>query len=157
MGDTTRNFSRAEFACRCGCGFQDPHPILVVSLQQLRDLAGVCFTITGPCRCTAHNKAVAGARNSRHTPDAAGYCQAADGRLDGMPLRRQYELAMQVPAFAQGGIGAYVDEGGPRLHLDVRPTGPARWGRLYGTDADMEAVFRKDDALWKEPREPRKT
>ena len=23
MGDLTKNFSRSEFACKCGCGFDD--------------------------------------------------------------------------------------------------------------------------------------
>lgn len=141
MGDTTRNFSREEFACRCGCGLRDPHPMLVVGLQALRDAAGTCVTVTGPGRCYRRNYAEGGADGSHHMPDDAGYTKAADIMIVGHTLREMYEAAEGIPVFRMGGIGVYLDEHGARLHVDVRRTGPARWGKLYGQWTSVDAVL----------------
>ena len=37
MGDLTKNFNRFEFACKCGCGFDDIDLKVVQALQKLRD------------------------------------------------------------------------------------------------------------------------
>jgi len=145
MGDTTRDFSRREFACPCGCGLQDPHPVLVCTLQEARSLAGAPFIITGPGRCPAHNAAIGGAPHSKHLPDQAGYTEAVDGHFVGLSLREQFGLVSLLPYFSQGGIGVYLDDRGPRLHLDVRRDGPARWGRLYGHPADIETVLKEEE------------
>ena len=147
MGDVTRDFSRHEFECRCGCGLADPHPLLVVGLQQLRDLAGVPFRITSGCRCEQHNSDEGGSPRSQHLPDQVGYTRAVDGRLEGLSLGDQYELAQLVDEFDEGGIGLYVgSEGGPRMHLDVRGK-QARWaysktGRLVTIEAALKEAGR---------------
>ncbi len=50
---------------------------------------------------------------------------AADIAIPDLTLQQMYELALQVPAFRQGGVGAY--DGG-FLHVDVR-SHAARWVR----------------------------
>ena len=65
MGDLSRNFSRSEFACRC-CGKANIDPLLVDALQELRDLAGAPVRVTSGYRCPDHNRAVGGAKQSRH-------------------------------------------------------------------------------------------
>lgn len=165
MGDVTRHLSRSEWACQCGCGLQDPHPALHMGWQQLVDLVQLevaktaHLTISGPCRCIKHNASIPGSSpNSRHTPDTRnGYCRAGDGYVwtwnhDGtkkirFPLERLRELAQTVPQFASGGIGAYCDAIGPRLHLDVDRPYPARWARLNGHDASLADVL-EAAALW---------
>lgn len=41
MGDLSKNFSRSELACKCGCGFglgrNDLHIDLIAMLQRIRD------------------------------------------------------------------------------------------------------------------------
>lgn len=156
MGDITRNLSRHEFACPCGCGMQDPHPKLVMALQQLCDLVAAhhakrpYLAITGPGRCAEHNRAVGGAGQSHHIPRPPGYFEAVDchiyflidkDRTRRLPLQQFYDYARTIRGFVRGGIGVYVDEDGPRLHLDVRRTGPARWCMVDGMFVEI------DDAL----------
>ena len=62
----TENFSRSEFACRCGCGEDRIHPELVDRLQIARDTYGRSMSITSGCRCSAHNAHVGGSPTSSH-------------------------------------------------------------------------------------------
>ena len=66
MGDVSKNFSRKEFACNCGCGFAAVDIALLCGLQELRDIAGRGITISSGCRCEARNKKVGGASKSFH-------------------------------------------------------------------------------------------
>jgi methanogenic corrinoid protein MtbC1 len=61
-----RNYSRREWACRCGCGLAEPHPALAVYLQDFRDIIRAPVVLTSGSRCQAHNKAVGGAKASQH-------------------------------------------------------------------------------------------
>ncbi len=140
MGDTTRDFSRWEFACRCGCGFKDPHPLLVAGLQELRDRLGASIAVNSGCRCQAHNRTAGGSAGSYHLPDLAGWGRAADITADA-PLEEIYAAALSVPQFYRGGIGVYFDDGGPRVHVDVRPEGRARWAQLHRKQAALLDVL----------------
>ena len=66
MGDLSRNFSRKEFTCPCGCGSSDVEPLLVATLQRLRDAAGKPITINSGVRCKKHNAQVGGVADSQH-------------------------------------------------------------------------------------------
>jgi len=66
MGDLTKNFDRVEFACPCGCGFDEIDLGLVDTLQRIRDVLGVPLRINSGCRCLAHNQAVGGVPDSAH-------------------------------------------------------------------------------------------
>jgi len=123
MGNLSKNFSRHEFACRC-CGRAEINPRLVDALQELRDLAGEPVRITSGYRCSDHNRAVGGAKQSQHLLG-----NAADIVVKGRSVAEMYELAEQVPAFRDGGIGVYPDMG--FIHVDVRNE-RARWGHLGG-------------------------
>jgi uncharacterized protein YcbK (DUF882 family) len=111
MGDLSQHFSRKEFECRC-CGRLQLDSHLVEGLEALRALAGVTVVVNAGYRCPRHNQEVGGVPNSEHTRGLA-----ADIRLPGLSLQQMYELAMQVPQFAEGGIGVYD---GDFLHVDVR-------------------------------------
>lgn len=113
MGDLTKNFSRSEFACRCGCGFADVDPELVKGLQALRDLCSKPITITSGCRCKAHNKRVGGVSKSQHLLG-----KAADIFIPRLTPRKMAELAEQIPQFQRGAIITYVKNG--FIHVDVR-------------------------------------
>ena len=74
MGDLTANFSRKEFACKCGCGLDNVSVPFVRKLQRARDKAckragrTVRFSISSGVRCKARNLAEGGKKNSSHLP-----------------------------------------------------------------------------------------
>lgn len=115
MGDLSANFSRREFQCKCGCGFDDVSADLVKGLQQLRDLCGRPVIINSACRCPEHNRRVGGAPKSQHV---AG--RAADIVIRGLTPPEMADLAEQVDAFQRGAILVYPSRG--FIHLDVRGT-----------------------------------
>lgn len=118
MGDLTKNFNRAEFACKgqnC-CGNSAPVSVrLVHAIQALRDKLGVPLTINSGFRCVKHNKAVGGAASSQHL-----YGTAADIKAKGITPAELFGIAEQLGLF--DGIGLY-DWG---IHVDVRGV-KARW------------------------------
>lgn len=133
MGDLSKDFSKSEFTCRC-CGEVTVSAVLMAALQQLRDLAGRPISILSGYRCPDHNRKVGGTRFSQHLLGTA-----ADLVIPGLTPREVYDLAVQVPAFRDGGIGLYPKE--MFIHLDVRPTGPKRWARIEGRYVDIEEAL----------------
>jgi hypothetical protein len=122
VGDLSAHFSKAELACHC-CGELKIEDGLIAGLEELRTLAGSEIVVHDGYRCSAHNQRVGGVPHSEHTLG-----MAADIAILGLSLQQMYELALQVPAFCNGGIGAYD---GDFLHLDIR-LHPARWARVRG-------------------------
>jgi len=122
MGDLSEHFSKTELACHC-CGQLKIESGLVDALEQLRALAGKEIIVHDGYRCSLHNQKVGGVSDSEHMLGVA-----ADIAIPGLTLQQMYELALQVPAFLNGGIGVY--DGG-FLHVDVR-IHPARWARVRG-------------------------
>jgi uncharacterized protein YcbK (DUF882 family) len=133
MGDLSRNFSKSEFACRC-CGKAEIDQRLVDALQELRDLAGAPVRVTSGYRCPDHNRAVGGAKQSRHL---LGH--AADIVIKDLSVAGMYELAERVDAFREGGIGVYPERG--FIHVDIRE-GRARWGHLGGKYVSFEEAMK---------------
>lgn len=108
MGDLSPHFSRAEFACKDGCGFGQPHPELVNRLEALRRaLGGKPLRILSGLRCPPHNRAVGGASRSRHQSG-----EAAD-LVTGQVKERQARSA--------GFTGIGLKDGWV-VHVDVRRT-----------------------------------
>lgn len=142
----TRNLSRAEFACKCGCGLADPHPALVMTVQAIREDLGLPVTISSGCRCAKHNAAVGGSAGSFHQPkaDFDGYCCAADIQAP-VSLGRLLAAADSLDELERGGIAAYVRDDTAWLHVDVRGVtgnlGPWEAGNIDGVpDRIEEAV-----------------
>ncbi|WBK39772.1 endolysin [Desulfofustis phage LS06-2018-MD01] len=65
-GDLTTNFSRLEFACKCGCGFDTIDYAQLVELQTIRTLSNGKIIITSGCRCVNYNEWIDGAPKSQH-------------------------------------------------------------------------------------------
>ena len=61
MGDLSKNFSRSEYICRCGCGFDAVDVELIKVMQELRDHYQSPITITGGNRCCFYNNITLGA------------------------------------------------------------------------------------------------
>jgi len=133
MGDLGAHFSKVQLACRC-CGELIIDQGLLDALEQLRNLAGGEIVIQDAYRCHARNQEVGGVTNSEHTRG-----QAADVGIPGLSLQQMYELALQIPTFAEGGIGVY--DGG-YLHLDVRPHA-ARWARVRGQYVGIQHLVKQ--------------
>lgn len=109
----SRNFSRSEFACKCGCGFDTVDAELVDYLQAIRDNFDRPVRITSGARCEAHNLDIGGAASSQHLIG-----RAADFVVDHVPpgVVQEFCEGMDVP-----GLGRY--EG--FTHIDTRSQG--RW------------------------------
>lgn len=115
MGDLTLHFSRAEFACKCGCGFDTVDFALLTELERLRRHINMPVTILSGCRCAQYNVLKGGARNSQHT-----FGRAADIRT-GLPTDTLYgHLVTYNPN--RYGIGKYSTW----VHIDTRSY-KARW------------------------------
>lgn len=77
------NFTRAEFACKCGCGFNNVNLVLVRVCQRTRNHFGAALIPSSSCRCAKHNAKVGGVYNSRHLKCADGTGHAIDFRVKG--------------------------------------------------------------------------
>lgn len=130
MGDLTKNLSRHEFACRCGCGEDTADYRLVTVIQEGCDYFSTVYgekvgvNITGPNRCRLRNKTEGGVDNSQHIWHRAcdhHYFIKSTGRILSTD-----EVADYYNHKFQGifGIGRYPNG---RVHLDTRTNGFARW------------------------------
>ena len=74
----SKNFTRKDFKCPCGCTRQMVDSELVEKLQAIRDKLGKAIKVTSGYRCITHNasKTVGGSPNSKHR-----YGMAADWRM----------------------------------------------------------------------------
>ena len=110
MGDLSKNFSRHEFACKCGCGFDTVDTVLLWILQELSNHFNSPVLISSACRCPSHNFKSDGSENSQHL-----YGKAADFTVKGIPPEQVQEyLHLKYPA--KYGIGLYYNF----THFDVR-------------------------------------
>ena len=113
MGDLTRNFSRAEFACKCGCGFDDIDLDFVAILQSIRGALGSSLVINSGCRCATHNAKSGGAVTSAHVTGHAVDIACENGHL----RFRLIELAIKYGIKRIGLHKTFI-------HLDNHPTNP---------------------------------
>ncbi|MCK7229176.1 D-Ala-D-Ala carboxypeptidase family metallohydrolase [Enterobacter asburiae] len=110
MGDLSEHFSRHEFACRCGCGFDDISSDLIAVLETARDWFAAPIHINCGCRCAAHNARVGGVPDSQHQKGTA-----ADITLSGVTPAALYSwFDSHYPQML--GLGKYRTF----VHVDVR-------------------------------------
>jgi uncharacterized protein YcbK (DUF882 family) len=114
---------------------------LLDGLETLRSLADVPVRVHAGYRCPRHNREVGGVPHSEHLEGLA-----ADVSLPGLSLQRMYELAPEVPQFAEGGIGVYDRN---FLHVDVRDR-EARWARVSGKYVGIAELVREPQLLAQE-------
>jgi len=119
------NFTRSEYRCKCGCGFDTVDYELDMVMDDLRDFFGKPVYINRGCSCVEHNDNVqleydhtyiAGSSKSQHI-----YGKACDFRVEGVHEDAVVRyLENTYPN--KYGIGRYNG----RTHIDVR-TDKARW------------------------------
>jgi len=115
MKKISDNFTRHEFSCRCGCGFDTVDAELVALLELVRDRFKKPVVITSGCRCSAYNERVGGSANSQHKLG-----RAADIVVAGTDPEDVYTYVDFINQ--TGGAGNYSTF----THLDSRGT-KARW------------------------------
>lgn len=121
------NFTREEFACKCGCGFDDIDYLLVVLLQRLRDEAQRQVRVNSGCRCREHNAAIKGSAASQHLQG-----KAADIRIEGMTAREIFDVIRRLYLDGEVYVGYVYAINGNSVHVDVRAPQSAlvrRWTR----------------------------
>ena len=67
MATDTKNFKVNEFACKCGCGFNEIDQRAMNMAQVIREELGVPVRVNSGCRCEKHNAKVGGVKGSKHT------------------------------------------------------------------------------------------
>ena len=117
VGDISKNFSRYEFACGCGCGFEAVDIELIKVNEEMRgDFGGKSVNIHSGCRCPHWNGHEGGTKGSRHC-----FGIAEDFHIEGVSTQEVYDyLDAKYPD--RYGIGLYDSW----VHLDVRKV-KARW------------------------------
>lgn len=116
MQKVSENFSRHEFACKCGCGFSTVDIELVRVLEAVRARFNQPVTINSACRCNEHNESIGGSYGSKHKQGIA-----ADIRVKDIHPGDVYNfLDGHMPN--SYGIGKYSSF----THIDVRSK-KARW------------------------------
>jgi len=114
-GWDSRYFTRSEFACKCGCGFDTVDYELVKVLEYIREHFDRPVIVDSGCRCRTYNDSIPdSASNSQHILG-----RAADIRIAGIKPALIQELAEQMEV---GGLGRYETF----THIDTR-VGRARW------------------------------
>lgn len=113
------NFSPQEMACR-GTGKLAVNERAMDMLQSLRDVSGKPFIIRSAYRSPEHNKAVGGAKASKHMEAIAFDIDMTNHFPD------EFIAAAEAAGF--NGIGTYPSSN--FLHIDARPQ-PARWGKPF--------------------------
>jgi len=138
MGDISRNISRKELACKCGCGFCACDKELIDIVQECIDYfviveeEAIEVIFNSGCRCVEHNEVVQKESNSNYIPYSSKsehtHGIAVDFWLRSI-LTKKPILAARVYDYLDKkyphkyGIGKYRG----RTHLDVKPGSPRRW------------------------------
>lgn len=129
MGDLSKNFSRNEFACKCGCGFDTVDVQLIDILEVVWQFADshsndkIFVKINSGCRCLQHNGHVGGGENSKHLIGRAADNCVAPSKKDQVvvtPEQVFYFLDSKYPDTL--GLGLYESF----VHVDSRKN-KARW------------------------------
>ena len=116
MGDLSSNFSRAEFACKCGCGLDTVDVELLAIVETIRQHYDASVKVTSGCRCPARNEQEGGSEKSQHL-----VCRAADIQVEGVEAVEVFEYLDNLFPNTHG-LGKY------RIftHVDSRSQ-KARW------------------------------
>lgn len=111
------HFTRDEFECSCGCGFDTVDTMLLITLELIREKFNVPVKITSGARCRAHNEKVGGKPGSKHLVG-----KAADFKVKGFAPSVVQEWIRTMYPDTYG-----VGKGASFTHLDVREN-RADWG-----------------------------
>ena len=115
----SKHFSSEEFACKCGCGYDNMSPKLIQVLEELREVYNAPITINSGCRCEKWNIHEKGTKDSQHLLGTA-----ADIVVKGVSPYKIYQY-LNSKYKNKYGIGLYSTW----VHIDVREGNAARWSK----------------------------
>lgn len=119
MGDRSKNFSNAEFRCKCGkCTPILPPDDLIEKMQAMRDHFNASVSVHSGHRCVAYNKRVGGAPASKHLT-----ALACDHTVKGVSNDDVQDYWLKTMGAKKCGIGRYDTF----THFDVRKDRASRW------------------------------
>jgi uncharacterized protein YcbK (DUF882 family) len=131
MGDLTKNISRHELACRCGCGLDSMDVKTIEVVQECCDhfadilcVDRVVLNINSAARCFEYNRKPISLGGPGST-DGSQHprCRAMDFSISNVsPIDVYAYLVTRYPD--RYGFGKYSTFS----HADTRSNGPARWG-----------------------------
>lgn len=125
MGDINEYFSKAEFACKDGCGNDNISPDLIERLTRLRITYAKPIFITSGCRCIKHNKAEGGKEDSAHLSEGKEG-EAVDIRIaHSSEIYELLHINFMYLLFNRIGIGTTL------IHFDVSKTLPQNVVWIY--------------------------
>jgi len=116
LGDLSKNFSRYEVKCSCGCGASWVSPKLIEKSQHVRDVVGKPMTIASGVRHEAFNSSIKGSLVSSHMPNEDGMGFAVD--IACTISQARYEMVDVVIKFFRR-IGITDAHSGKFIYLDV--------------------------------------
>ena len=115
MKKISEHFTRSEFSCRCGCGYDTVDTDLIKMLEDVRTHFKKPIVVTSGCRCEFHNERSGGAANSLHKLGRAADIVVAGTEPD--------DVADYLEVINAPGIGRYSTF----THVDSRSSGISRW------------------------------
>jgi len=113
MGDLSTNFSKWEFECKCGCGYDDISMELILLLEEIRADVGGPIRINSGCRCSNHNAAIGGTKHSRHMTGEAADIQVEGGWHRYKVLCAAVHRGAEGIGIAKGFIHCDIHHGSP--------------------------------------------
>lgn len=114
MGDISKYFNRSEFACQCGCGFDDISGQLVNVLDMARDVLDHPLTVTSGCRCKRWNRKKGGKKTSAHKKGLAGDLKTISSRERFEVLQVLFSLGVTRIGIAKTFIHIDIDDSKPQ-------------------------------------------
>lgn len=117
MEKLSKNFSRVEFSCKCGCGFDTIDAGLINILQDLRDHFSARVVVLSGNRCAQHNESIGGSENSQHKKSRAADIFVVNVSPKGVHAYLDSKYGQSVS------LGLYETF----THVDTRTNGGARW------------------------------
>ena len=122
----SRNLTRREVTCPCGCGFDEVTREIVHTFQALRDYIGRKVFVSSGCRCPQRNASAGGADRSEHMNGAA-----LDIFVVGLPKRQLYAIVREAHALGLLPYLAYcegVRNSDRAVHIDTGRLRSSIWG-----------------------------
>ena len=113
MGNLTQDFDKEEFACKCGCGYDDINIILVERLQIIHNALGEPLSIVSGCRCEKHNSLMGGRINSSHMRGMAADVLVKNSNFRYKFLKQAFKIFYRIEI-----------PDGPWIHVDMDDTLP---------------------------------
>jgi len=124
MGDLSKNISRSEIECKCGCGTDTIDAETIKAVQdtcdhfaKVLDVKKVHLVITSGIRCKEHNSKVGGSNRSQHVQG-----RAIDFVIVGVEPSDVYRY-LDKKYTGRYGVGSYETF----THLDSKTGNARRW------------------------------